>query len=188
MPAGPPKTGRSRWEVWRNVVYSQLNTKCFQNNQENTYSWTSWFIPHRNRESAHFEVCGWFKNTVDFPGGSDSKESTCNAGDQDSIPWSEKNPWRWEWLPTPTLLPGKSTGQRNLVRQQPMKSQRGRHDWATKQINKTALQRGFSPESCGHEASDFRGCEGRFRKKGFLPNWMLLESGDNFLFAYSNKS
>ena len=92
MPAGPPKTGGSWWEVWQNVVYSQLNTKRFQNNQENTYSWTSWFIPHCNRESAHFEVCGWFKNTVDFPGGSDSKESTCNAGDQDSIPWSEKNP------------------------------------------------------------------------------------------------
>ena len=27
-----------------------------------------------------------------FPGGSDSKESTCNAGDPDSIPGSERSP------------------------------------------------------------------------------------------------
>lgn len=26
------------------------------------------------------------------------------------------------------------------------------------------------------------------RKRGFLPNWMLLKRGDNSLFAYSNKS
>ena len=45
----------------------------------------------------------------DFPGGSDSKESSCNAGDPGSIPW------RREWLLTPVFLPGESHGQRNLT-------------------------------------------------------------------------
>ena len=44
-----------------------------------------------------------------FPGGSDGKESTCNAGDLGSIPW------RREWLPIPVFLPGESHGQRSLV-------------------------------------------------------------------------
>ena len=44
-----------------------------------------------------------------FPGGSDSKASTCNAGDPGSIPWRRK------WQPTPVLLPGKLHGQRSLV-------------------------------------------------------------------------
>ena len=37
-----------------------------------------------------------------------------------------------QWQPTPVLLPGKSHGQRSLVRLQPMGSQRVRHNWATK--------------------------------------------------------
>ena len=43
-----------------------------------------------------------------FPGGSDSKESACNAGDWDSIPGSGRFPWRRKWQPTPILFPGKS--------------------------------------------------------------------------------
>ena len=43
-----------------------------------------------------------------FPGGSDSKESTCNAEDLGSIPG--KDPPGREWLPTPVFLPGKSRG------------------------------------------------------------------------------
>ena len=49
-----------------------------------------------------------------FPGGSDGKESVCNAGDLVD-PWVEKIPWRREWLPTPVFLPGESHGQRSLV-------------------------------------------------------------------------
>ena len=36
-----------------------------------------------------------------FPGGSDGKESACNAGDRGSIPWIGKIPGRRERLPTP---------------------------------------------------------------------------------------
>ena len=48
-----------------------------------------------------------------FPGGSDSKESACNAGDGFD-PWVSKIPWRRVWLPTSVFLPGKSCGQGSL--------------------------------------------------------------------------
>ena len=65
-------------------------------------------------------------NKQDFPGGLNSKESACNAGDPGSIPGSGRSPgegnsyllrypWRRQWQPTPVLLPGKSQGQRSLV-------------------------------------------------------------------------
>ena len=44
-----------------------------------------------------------------FPGGSDSKESVCNAGDPGLIPESLKDTWRREWLTTSVLLPGESS-------------------------------------------------------------------------------
>ena len=50
-----------------------------------------------------------------FPGGSDSKESTCNAGVPGSIPGLGRFPWRRKWQPTPVFLPGESHGQRSLV-------------------------------------------------------------------------
>ena len=50
-----------------------------------------------------------------FPGGSDGKESFCNAGDPGLIPGSGRSPWKREWLPTPAFLPGKSHGQRTLA-------------------------------------------------------------------------
>ena len=45
-----------------------------------------------------------FKTTY----GSDSKESTCNAGATGSIPVSGRFPWRWAWQPTPVFLPRES--------------------------------------------------------------------------------
>ena len=50
-----------------------------------------------------------------FPGGSDGKESPCNAGDPGFDPWVGKIPWRRVWLPTPVFLPGESHEQRSLV-------------------------------------------------------------------------
>ena len=50
-----------------------------------------------------------------FPGGSDGKESACNAGDPGSIPELGRSPWRREWLPTSVFLPGKFQGYRSLV-------------------------------------------------------------------------
>ena len=54
-----------------------------------------------------------------FPGGSDGKESTCNAGDlgltPGSDPWVRKITRRREWLSIPVILPGEFHGQRSLV-------------------------------------------------------------------------
>ena len=56
------------------------------------------------------------EHKLGFPGGSDSKESACNAGDRSSIPWSGKSPkkglaihssilaWRIPWTGEPDGL------------------------------------------------------------------------------------
>ena len=73
-------------------------------------------------ESIQFQLND-IQNERGFPGGSDGKGSSCNAGDLGSIPRSVgKIPWRREWLPTPGFLPGEFHGQRSLV---------VGHDWAT---------------------------------------------------------
>ena len=45
--------------------------------------------------------------TYSFPGGSDGKESACNAGDLGLIPGLGSFPRRRAWQPTPVFLPGK---------------------------------------------------------------------------------
>ena len=53
--------------------------------------------------------------TLGSSGGSDGKESACNAGDLSSIPGLGRLiPWRRERQPTSVFLPGKSQGQRSL--------------------------------------------------------------------------
>ena len=49
-----------------------------------------------------------------FPGGSDNKESACNAG-LEFNPWVRKNPWKRAWKPTPVFLPREFHGQRSLA-------------------------------------------------------------------------
>ena len=50
-----------------------------------------------------------------FPGGSEGKESACNAGRPGFDPWVGKIPWRRKWQSTPVCLPGEFHGQRSLV-------------------------------------------------------------------------
>jgi len=57
----------------------------------------------------------WLQIQLGFPGGSDDKESTCNAEDLGSIPELGRFPWIREWLPTPGFLPGNSHGRRSLA-------------------------------------------------------------------------
>ena len=49
-----------------------------------------------------------------FPGGSDSKESACNAGNLGSIPGLGRSPEK-EMATHPVFLPGESHGQRSLM-------------------------------------------------------------------------
>ena len=62
-----------------------------------------------------------------FPGGSEGKASTQNAGNKFD-PWVGKIPWRRKWQPTPVLLPGKSHGWRSPV---------GYSSWGRKELNMT---------------------------------------------------
>ena len=66
---------------------------------------------------------------MDFPGGSDGKDSACNAGDLGSIPGLGRSPGKGNGNPTPVFLPGEPHGQRSLVGYGPQdRSQRVRHD------------------------------------------------------------
>ena len=51
-----------------------------------------------------------FQYFLDFPDGSDGKESPCQCKRPGFDPWVRKIPWRREWLHPPVLLPGKSHG------------------------------------------------------------------------------
>ena len=62
-----------------------------------------------------------------FPGGSEGKDSACNAGDLGLIPGLGRFPWRKAWQPTPVFSPGESHGGL-----QSTGSQRAGHDGATK--------------------------------------------------------
>ena len=75
-------------------------------------------------------VCIYLCLYMSFPGGSDSKESACNAGNPGSIPGEERVaphssilPWNIPWTEEPSGL-------------QSMRSQRVGHDWATKHTHK----------------------------------------------------
>ena len=63
-----------------------------------------------------------------FPGGSDGKESTCDAGNLGSVPGVGKIPLRKAWQPTSVFLPGESPWTEESGRLQSMGSQRVRHD------------------------------------------------------------
>ena len=103
------------WEVLESVLWS------FQGTTVETLSSCIYWILTEGCNMA----CG-------FPGGSDGKESACNAGDLGLIPW------RKEWLPTPVFLPGEFQGQS-------MGLQTFGHDWTT---NTIAFYR-FCSVGCG---------------------------------------
>ena len=65
---------------------------------------------------------------LEFPGGSEGKESVCDVGDSGWIPMLGRFPWRREWQPTPVFLPGEFHGQRILV---------GYSPWGHKELGTT---------------------------------------------------
>ena len=56
-----------------------------------------------------------FITYLGFLGGSDVKESACNAGDLGLIFWVGKISWRRECQPTPVFSPGEFHGQKSLA-------------------------------------------------------------------------
>ena len=63
-----------------------------------------------------------FNKYLGLSGGSDSKESACNAGRPRFNPWVGKIPWRRKWQPTPAFSPGEVHGQRSLAGYRPWDS------------------------------------------------------------------
>ena len=80
---------------------------CFCSLQFVLHAWLG------NRIKGSF--CKCYRFFMGFPGGSDGKESSWNAGDLGSITESGRFPQRREWLPTPVFLPGEFHGQRSLL-------------------------------------------------------------------------
>ena len=62
--------------------------------------------------------------SLDFPGGSDGKKSTCDAGDLGSVPGLGRSPWRRARQPTLAFLPGESPWTEDLGGIQSTGSQR----------------------------------------------------------------
>ena len=72
---------------------------------------------------------------MDFPGGSDGTESTCNVGDLGWIPGMGRSLGEGNWLPIPVFLPGELHGQRSLA---------GYSPWDCKELDTTEYT-----HSCG---------------------------------------
>ena len=102
-------TGSLTWCTERSHHLCRFFPKCMTS----VYSWETW----------------------DFPGGSVSKESACNAGDPGSIPERGKIPWRRKWQATPVFFPGESRGWRSLMgcmgNHSPWGRHRVGHHWVT---------------------------------------------------------
>ena len=76
---------------------------------------------------------------VVFPGGSESKESTCTAGDLRPFPWLERSPGEGYDNPTPVFLPGESHGQKSLAGYSPWGHKQS--DMAERPLKKNGLQK-----------------------------------------------
>ena len=59
------------------------------------------YLPQRNKTYVHTEMQNVYSSFVrnSFPGGSDGKESACNAGDPGSVPGSGRSPGEWNGHP-----------------------------------------------------------------------------------------
>ena len=91
------------------------------------WSFSHWFVRILCRK---FICSQWFEG---FPRGSDSKESTCNAGDLSLLPGLGRSPGGGHGNPLQCSCLETRHGQRSLVSYiQCMVSQRVGHDWATK--------------------------------------------------------
>ena len=63
-----------------------------------------------------FELLEINTNNLDFPSGSDGKESICLQCRKPGFDsWVGNIPWRREWQPTLVFLPGELHGQKSLV-------------------------------------------------------------------------
>ena len=103
---------------------------------------------------------------VGSPGGSDGKESACNAGGLSSIPVSGR--WRRAWPPTPVFLPGDSHGQRSLAGYSPWgpESDRTAGNLSTHTPPCVGLHNGSDGKEAACNAGDLSSIPGSGRSPG----------------------
>ena len=101
-------------QLWAYIqVLASLNNSCCPNNLTRLLGQTHDSAIHRSHWPIPSSLLAW-EYISGLPGGSDGKESICNAEDLDSIPGLERSPGR-EWQLTPVFLPGEFQGQRSLA-------------------------------------------------------------------------
>ena len=141
----PPSTGFSRQEYWsschfllQEIFLTQgLNPGLLHCRQ------TFYRLSHQGRCSYHWEIINLVQAFLslllyaydplirDFPGGSDSKESSCKAGDPGSIPELGRFPGEGNGYPLQYSCLENSMDREEPGGLQSMGSQRIRHNWAT---------------------------------------------------------
>ena len=110
-----------------------------------------WPISSRNKAfttNSHLLFFG--KQPLVFPGGLDSKESACNAG-EGLNPWVRKILWRREQQSTLIFLPGEFDGQRNLAGYSPWGYKKSdMTEWLTLLLS--LFWKRIEEESCGRNS------------------------------------
>ena len=99
-----------------------INTEEFKEKQ------SSMILPCCPWKSCSSEL---FLSSLGFPGGSDGKESACNAGDLGSVPGLGRSPGGEHYNPLQYSCLKNPHGQRSLVGYSPWGCRVG-HDWAMK--------------------------------------------------------
>ena len=95
-------------------------------------------LGHEKQTQTNAVLLGWLvfrqinlpspRERLSFTGGSDGKESDCNAGEQSLSPGLGRSPRGEKRQPTPVFLPGKFYGQRRLA---------GYSPWGHKELDTT---------------------------------------------------
>ena len=104
--------------------------KCSHNKPSNINyrSEWDWHRSHNVTLVLILDIYSTKRVNLGFPGGSDSKASTCNAGDLGSIPGSGKSPGEGNGSPLQYYCPWKISWTEEPWRLQSMGSQRVRHN------------------------------------------------------------
>ena len=88
---------------------------------------------------------GNIASPVDFPGGTNGKELTCQCRRHDmwALSLIGKIPWRRAWQLTPVFLPGKVHGHRSLACYNPWSCKRVGHNWRHLACNTVTILSNF---------------------------------------------
>ena len=108
-------SSRSRWWTGMPGVLQSIGSQRVRHDWVTELNWTKrftvYFCKGRQKEGGNLGrvrmvIMYFFFFNMRFPGGSDSKESACNAGDLGSIPGLGRSPGGWHGNPLQYSWPG----------------------------------------------------------------------------------